>query len=154
MSATSEDAPADLPEQFQIRRDKRARLLADGRDPYPVAAGRTHTLAEVRAAYPDLPVDTSTDEVVAVAGRVIFARNSGKLCFATLQEGDGTSLQVMISLDGVGADALEAWKSDIDLGDIVSVHGTVISSRRGELSVLADSWRRSRCGRCPLRTRR
>ena len=140
MSATSEDAPADLPEQFQIRRDKRARLLADGRDPYPVAAGRTHTLAEVRAAYPDLPVDTSTDEVVAVAGRVIFARNSGKLCFATLQEGDGTSLQVMISLDGVGADALEAWKSDIDLGDIVSVHGTVISSRRGELSVLADSW--------------
>ncbi len=50
------------------------------------------------------------------------------------------SLQAMISLAGVGAEALEAWKSDVDLGDIVFVRGEVISSRRGELSVLADSW--------------
>ena len=77
---------------------------------------------------------------MAVAGRVIFARNSGKLCFATLQEGDGTQLQAMISLDRVGQEALDAWKTEVDLGDIVFVHGEVISSRRGELSVLADSW--------------
>jgi lysyl-tRNA synthetase, class II len=132
--------PADIPEQFRIRRDKRARLLAEGQDPYPVAIERTHTLAEVRAAHPDLPVDTATDDVVGVAGRVIFARNSGKLCFATLQDGDGTSLQVMISLDKVGQKALDDWKTDVDLGDFVYVHGNVISSRRGELSVLADSW--------------
>lgn len=130
----------DIPEQYRIRRDKRARLLAEGHDPYPVAVERTHTLAQVRAAHPDLPVDTATDDLVGVAGRVIFARNSGKLCFATLQEGDGTSLQVMISLDKVGQQSLDAWKADVDLGDIVYVHGNVISSRRGELSVLADSW--------------
>ncbi|OBB81891.1 lysine--tRNA ligase [Mycobacterium colombiense] len=130
----------DIPEQYRIRRDKRARLLAEGHDPYPVAVERTHTLAQVRAAHPDLPVDTATDDLVGVAGRVIFARNSGKLCFATLQEGDGTSLQVMISLDKVGQESLDAWKADVDLGDIVYVHGNVISSRRGELSVLADSW--------------
>ncbi|BCZ22514.1 lysine--tRNA ligase [Mycobacterium senriense] len=130
----------DIPEQYRIRRDKRARLLAEGHDPYPVAVQRTHTLAQVRAAHPDLPVDTATDDLVGVAGRVIFARNSGKLCFATLQEGDGTSLQVMISLDKVGRESLDAWKADVDLGDIVYVHGNVISSRRGELSVLADSW--------------
>ena len=135
------DAEADIPEQHRIRRDKRARLLAEGSDPYPVAVERTHTLAQVREAHPDLPVDTATDDLVGVAGRVIFARNSGKLCFATLQEGDGTTLQVMISLDKVGRDSLDAWKTDVDLGDIVSVHGNVISSRRGELSVLADSWR-------------
>jgi len=135
------DAEADIPEQYRIRRDKRARLLAEGSDPYPVAVERTHTLAQVREAHPDLPVDTATDDLVGVAGRVIFARNSGKLCFATLQEGDGTTLQVMISLDKVGRDSLDAWKTDVDLGDIVSVHGNVISSRRGELSVLADSWR-------------
>ena len=81
-----------------------------------------------------------TDDIVGVAGRVVFSRNSGKLCFATLQDGDGTQLQVMISLAGVGAEALEAWKADVDLGDIVFVHGDVISSRRGELSVMADSW--------------
>ncbi|OBJ17352.1 lysine--tRNA ligase [Mycobacterium colombiense] len=130
----------DIPEQYRIRRDKRARLLAEGHDPYPVAVERTHTLAQVRAAHPDLPVDTATDDLVGVAGRVIFSRNSGKLCFATLQEGDGASLQVMISLDKVGQQSLDAWKTDVDLGDIVYVHGNVISSRRGELSVLADSW--------------
>ena len=140
MSDAGEDAAADLPEQFRIRRDKRARLLAEGRDPYPVAVERTHTLAQVRAAHPDLAIDTATDDIVGVAGRVIFARNSGKLCFATLQDGDGTNLQVMISLDKVGQVALDAWKADVDLGDIVYVHGNVISSRRGELSVLADSW--------------
>lgn len=133
-------AADDIPEQFRIRRDKRARLLAEGRDPYPVAIERTHTLAQVRAAHPDLAIDSATDDIVGVAGRVIFARNSGKLCFATLQDGDGTQLQVMISLDKVGQVGLDEWKADVDLGDIVYVHGNVISSRRGELSVLADSW--------------
>ena len=141
---SSADTPpqddADLPEQLRIRRDKRARLLAQGHDPYPVAVPRTHTLAEVRARYPQLTADTTTGDVVGIAGRVVFARNSGKLCFATLQEGDGTQLQAMISLAGVGEEALAAWKSDVDLGDIVYLRGEVISSRRGELSVLADSW--------------
>jgi lysyl-tRNA synthetase, class II len=137
---TADSAATDIPEQFRIRQAKRERLLAEGRDPYPVEVERTHTLAEIRAAYPDLPVDSETGDVVAVAGRVVFARNSGKLCFATLQEGDGTQLQAMISLAKVGQDSLDRWKSDVDLGDIISVHGEVISSRRGELSVLADSW--------------
>jgi lysyl-tRNA synthetase class 2 len=136
---TPENDP-DIPEQFRIRQAKRDRLLAEGRDPYPVVVERTHTLAEVRAAFPDLPVDSQTGEAVGVAGRVVFARNSGKLCFATLQEGDGTQLQAMISLAEVGQESLDSWKADVDLGDIVFVHGQVISSRRGELSVLADSW--------------
>ena len=95
---------------------------------------------QIRAAYPDLETDATTGEQVGVAGRIIFLRNTGKLCFATLQEGDGTQLQVMISLAGVGEDALAAWKAETDLGDFVFVHGEVISSRRGELSVMADSW--------------
>jgi len=131
---------ADLPEQFRIRQAKRERLLAEGRDPYPVSVPRTHTLAEIRAAYPELAAGAETGDIVGVAGRVVFSRNSGKLCFATLQDGDGTHLQAMISLAGVGEQALEAWKTDVDLGDIVFVHGEVISSKRGELSVLADSW--------------
>jgi len=86
-----------------------------------------------------------TQEVVSVSGRVVFIRNTGKLCFATLQDGftmaeTGARLQVMLSLAEVGADSLESWKADIDLGDFVSVTGRVISSKRGELSVLATSW--------------
>jgi lysyl-tRNA synthetase class 2 len=139
-SAAAATSEPDIPEQYRIRQAKRARLLAEGRDPYPVEVPRTHTLAEIRQAYPDLAPDTATGDMVGVAGRVMFARNSGKLCFATLQEGDGTQLQAMISLAKVGQEALDKWKADVDLGDIVFVHGEVISSKRGELSVLADSW--------------
>ena len=99
----------DLPEQFRIRQDKRQRLLDEGHEPYPVTVARTHSLAEIRAAHPDLPADSSTGEIVGVTGRVVFARNSGKLCFATLQEGDGTQLLAMISLAGVGQEPLDAW---------------------------------------------
>ncbi len=140
VSSADTSNEADLPEQFRIRQAKRERLLAEGREPYPVEVHRTHTLAEIRAAYPELAADSTTGDVVGVAGRVVFARNSGKLCFATLQDGDGTQLQAMISLAGVGQESLDAWKADVDLGDIVFVHGEMISSRRGELSVLADSW--------------
>jgi len=131
----------DLPEQMRVRRDKRDRIIAEGIDPYPVEVPRTHTLAEVRAAHSDLPVDVATGEIVGVTGRVMFMRNTGKLCFASLREGDGTELQAMISLAGVGQDALSAWKADVDLGDHVFVHGEVITSKRGELSVMADGWR-------------
>jgi lysyl-tRNA synthetase class 2 len=131
----------DLPEQLRVRREKRARLLADGVDPYPVELPRTHTLRQIRETYSDLAPDTSTGDVVGVTGRVIFLRNTGKLCFATLQEGDGTELQAMLSLNKVGEDALSDWKSTADIGDHVFVLGEVITSRRGELSVLADEWR-------------
>src|SRR5690625_6789589 len=67
-------------------------------------------------------------------------RNTGKLCFATLQDGDGTQVQAMLSLAEVGEESLAAWKSDVDLGDFISVTGRVISSRRGEVSVMASEW--------------
>ncbi|HEX3812128.1 MAG TPA: lysine--tRNA ligase [Mycobacteriales bacterium] len=125
---------------MRVRREKLDRLRAAGTEAYPVGVPRTHTLAEIRAAHPDLPPDISTGEQVGIAGRVIFIRNTGKLCFATLREGAGTELQAMLSLDKVGAESLAAWKADIDLGDHVYIHGEVITSRRGELSVLADAW--------------
>ena len=128
-------------------------MLAGGHDPYPVAVPRTHTLREVRAAHPDLPADTATGDRVGVTGRVIFQRNTGKLCFATLREGDGTSLQAMLSLAGVGAEELARWKAEVDLGDHVFVEGEVITSKRGELSVMADRWAHGGQGLRPLPAR-
>jgi lysyl-tRNA synthetase, class II len=132
----------DLPEQMRVRRDKRERLVASGVEPYPVTVERTHTLARIRETYDgqQLPPDTSTGEHVAVAGRVIHLRNTGKLCFVRLREGDGTELQVMLSLADVGADSLASFKALVDLGDLLAVRGEVVSSRRGELSVRATSW--------------
>ncbi|MEV0944391.1 lysine--tRNA ligase [Micromonospora wenchangensis] len=134
------DPADDLPEQMKVRREKRDRMLAEGVEPYPVGFPRTSTLAEVRERYAELPTDTATGDRVSVTGRVIFVRNTGKLCFATLRDGDGTELQAMLSLDRVGAERLEDWKRLVDLGDHVGVTGEVITSRRGELSVLADEW--------------
>ena len=136
---SNEPQAPDLPEQMRVRREKRAEVLASGHEAYPVAVDRTHTLAQVRAAHPDLPPDTTTGDIVGVTGRVIFLRNTGKLCFATLREGDGTELQAMLSLASVGEE-LARWKASVDLGDHVFVHGEVITSRRGELSVMADGW--------------
>ncbi|GIJ34096.1 lysine--tRNA ligase [Micromonospora sediminimaris] len=134
------DPADDLPEQMKVRREKRDRMLADGVQPYPIGYPRTSTLSQLRERYADLPTDTATGDRVSVTGRVIFVRNTGKLCFATLRDGDGTELQAMLSLDRVGADRLEAWKRLVDLGDHVGVTGEVITSRRGELSVLAEQW--------------
>ena len=92
----------DLPEQLRIRREKRERMLERGVQPYPVELPRTHTPAEVRESHTDLPADTATGDIVGVTGRVMFIRNTGKLCFATLREGDGTELQAMPSLAQVG----------------------------------------------------
>src|SRR5436853_3282978 len=99
-----EESPAppddELPEQLRVRRAKLDRLRDAGIEPYPVAVPRTATLADVRAKNPDLPPDTMTGERVGITGRVIFFRNTGKLCFATLREGDA-ELQVMLSRDRV-----------------------------------------------------
>ena len=130
----------DLPEQIAIRMAKRERVLAAGHEAYPVRLPITHTITQVRENYPDLPVDSATGVTVAIAGRVMFQRNTGKLCFATLQAGNGDRVQVMLSLDKVGEERLEEFKEIVDLGDHLFVSGEVITSKRGELSVLVDEW--------------
>jgi lysyl-tRNA synthetase class 2 len=127
----------DVPEQILVRMAKRQRLRESGVDPYPPGFPRTHTISDVRKRYPDLAPDTGTGERVGVVGRVLLSRVGGKLCFATIRDGTA-EIQVMISADRVGEDALASWKRDVDLGDHIGVEGEVISSRRGELSVLAD----------------
>ncbi|GAA0544957.1 lysine--tRNA ligase [Paractinoplanes ferrugineus] len=144
------DPAEDLPEQMRVRRSKRERLLAEGMPPYPVNLPRTTTLKDLREKYAELPIDHATGDKVAVTGRLIFIRNGGKLCFATLRDGDGTEVQAMLSLDKVGEPALADWKQLVDLGDLVGIEGEVITSRRGELSVLADSWAMSAKALRPL----
>ncbi len=130
----------DLPEQLRIRREKREAIIARGSEAYPVAVARTTSLKAIRETHKDLGIDIATGVTESVVGRVIFKRDTGKLCFATIREGDGTELQAMLSLDKVGQESLDLWKSEIDLGDLVSVTGEVITSKRGELSILTSNW--------------
>lgn len=132
--------PSDVSEQMLVRMDKRAKLLERGEQAYPVGVARTHTLEEIRAKYPELEADTATGEIAGVTGRVVYVRNKGKLCFATLQSGSGVRLQIMLSFANIGEEALANWKSLVDLGDHVFIKGEIISSRTGELSIMAAEW--------------
>ena len=153
----TELAQHELSEQQRVRLEKRQRLLASGVPAYAISVPRTHTAASVHERWGGLAAGEETSDVVSVSGRVVFIRNTGKLCFATIQDGftladSGTRLQVMLSLAEVGEESLAAWKADVDLGDFVSVTGRVISSKRGELSVLAGEWRLASKALRPLPT--
>ncbi len=143
-NTTASQPEEDVFEQKAVRLAKRERLIAERTDAaggaFPVSLPITAQIKDLREKYADLEVDQTTGETAGVAGRVVFSRNTGKLCFATLQAGDGSRIQAMVSLASVGEESLKRWKELVDLGDHVFVQGEVISSRRGELSIMVEDW--------------
>ncbi len=144
MTDSPETSHEDVFEQKAVRLAKRDRLIAERADAaggaYPVTLPITDTIPELRERFGDLEAGDETGVTAAVAGRVVFSRNTGKLCFASLQAGDGSRIQAMVSLAAVGDEQLARWKELVDLGDHVFVKGEVISSRRGELSIMVSEW--------------
>ena len=118
-----------LPEQQRVRRAKLDRLRAQGIDPYPVTLP-AHPHAGARSGpRPATSRPTPrTGRTVSVVGRVMRKRDGGKLGFATLRDGSG-DLQVMVGADDVGAESLELWQHDVDLGDHLGVTGEVITTQ-------------------------
>ncbi|GGQ39869.1 bifunctional lysylphosphatidylglycerol synthetase/lysine--tRNA ligase LysX [Couchioplanes azureus] len=144
LDAGAETEPAVAPavvqsEQTQVRLAKLSVLRAEGIDPYPPGFARTHACGEVREAHAGLAPDTATGQRVSVAGRLVLQRDHGGVCFAMLRDASG-DLQVMLTVDRLGRQPLWQWRKSVDLGDHVGVTGEVVTSRLGELSVLADSW--------------
>ena len=139
--SNKEFGPLAHPEQVQMRVAKRAMMLKEGIQPYPVTLDVTATIEEVRAKYEGkLEAGDETEDVVGIAGRVLFLRNAGGLCFVQLSAGDGTKIQGMISKKEIGADSLKQFKQLVDLGDHLFIKGRVIASKTGELSVFATEW--------------
>ena len=141
---------AEVSEQKAVRLGKRDRLNELGLEAYPVAVPITDTIPAVRARFGELEADATTGVTVGLAGRIVHLRNTGKLCFASLQSGDGSRIQAMVSLAEVGEENLELWKELVDLGDHVFVSGEVISSRRGELSIMVKEWKMAAKAVLPL----
>jgi lysyl-tRNA synthetase class 2 len=140
MSEQPSTVVPDDRDQVAVRLDKLQRIRARGVEPYPVGYPRSVAIDTLRARYDGvLDADTAAGETVSVVGRILLLRTGGKLCFATIREGEA-EIQVMASLDRLGEESLALWKSDLDLGDHIGVTGEVITSRRGELSILAESW--------------
>jgi len=138
-AAAAAAAEQEMSEQKAVRLAKRERLLATG-EAYPVGVPVTDSIGAVRERHSGLEAGESSGEVVGLAGRVVHSRNTGKLCFASLQAGDGSRVQAMVSLAEVGEESLAAWKDLVDLGDHVFVKGEVVASRRGELSIMVTEW--------------
>ena len=137
-----QDPPVDLHTGSGLAAEKARRLgrveelRARGEEPYPYRFDRSHTLGEVRAAHGGIEPGTETDAEVTVAGRIMLKRDTGKLVFATVQD-RSDRIQLFISKAVIGDDGFADVK-ELDLGDWVGVHGTVMATRTGELSVKAD----------------
>jgi lysyl-tRNA synthetase class 2 len=122
------------PQDERARRlAKVAGLRAQGTEPYPVRFDRTHTTRELHDAYDGIDAGAEVADVVRIAGRILLVRRQGKLTFATVRDGTGT-VQLFVSRAAIG-DAAHAAFDDLDLGDWVGVEGTVMKTRKGELSV-------------------
>ncbi len=139
-SAETELSETEVFEQKAVRLAKRDRLNELGLGAYPVSVPINDTIGSIRARFDHLAADEKSGEIAAIAGRVVFLRNSGKLCFVQLQAGDGDRLQAMFSLGEIGEQSLALFKELVDLGDHLFVRGEIIASRTGELSIFVTEW--------------
>ncbi|HUF96585.1 MAG TPA: lysine--tRNA ligase [Ilumatobacter sp.] len=110
-----------------------AEIRDSGVEPYPYRFDRSHTLADVRGRWGDLEPGTETDDSVTIAGRLLLKRDTGKLIFGTVRD-RGDEVQLFISKAVIGDAGFDDAKQ-LDLGDWVGVLGTVMTTRKGELSV-------------------
>ncbi len=139
-SAATEHAATEQPiedDPIEVRRAKRAALIDEGIDPYGHAFERSHYISELNERYATLGDGDSTTDEVDVAGRIVAKRVQGKIAFLELQDPTGT-IQLFCRINTLGEDAFARCK-DLDVGDWVGVHGTMMRTRRGQLSVAADS---------------
>ncbi len=121
-----------------VRRAKREALIAAGRDPYGHAFAYSHHLADLAAQYEGLEDGASTSDEVKVAGRIMAKRDQGKLAFLELRDSSG-DMQLFCRINALGEDAFAELK-DLDVGDWIGVEGTMMRTKRGQLSVSVDSF--------------
>ncbi len=122
----------------EVRRAKRAALIEEGVDPYGHAFAVTHHVAELDELFSYLEDGDTTGDAVAVAGRVMAKRVQGKVAFLELQDATGT-IQLFCRINILGEKEFVQCK-DLDVGDLIGVHGTMMRTRRGQLSIAVESF--------------
>lgn len=123
---------------IQVRLAKRQSLIDSGVDPYGHAFERSHDIATLESAYSGLEDGESTEDAVSIAGRVMAKRVQGKIAFLELMDNSGT-IQLFCRINALGEDVFAAV-CDLDVGDWIGVHGMMMRTRRGQLSVAVDSF--------------
>lgn len=129
----------DLSEILQIRRDKLAKLVADGQNPFEITRfDKTHSSKQVVEGYVDhAEGEEYTPQIVTVAGRMVSRRIMGKASFCHILDGDGT-VQLYVKRDEVGEDVYAQFKT-WDIGDIIGGTGEVFRTHMGEISIRLTS---------------
>ncbi len=129
----------DINEILQIRRDKLAKLQAEGNNPFEITKfDKTHSSKQILDNFVD-PVEgeESQPQIVAIAGRMISRRIMGKASFCHILDGEGT-IQLYVKRDEVGEDVYAGFKT-WDIGDIIGGVGEVFRTHMGEISVKLKS---------------
>jgi lysyl-tRNA synthetase class 2 len=120
------------------RRRKLARLRERGDVVFPTRFDGRDEIATLHERFDALEAGAEAPGTYRVAGRVMSRREHGKLAFLTIKDGSG-HLQLFASLEALGAEAYERLL-DVDVGDFVGAEGTVLKTRRGELSLRPAAW--------------
>lgn len=122
-------------DQELVRREKAENIKKLGIDPYGQKFERTAYAEELKTKYQDIEHDAfeTMEDTATVAGRIMFIRKMGKASFFSIQDKTGT-IQVYISINDVGEETYNLFKT-ADLGDIVGVHGKVMKTKTGEVTI-------------------
>ena len=125
-------APATTDERA-MRLAEREALFAAGHNPYPEHSDVEDYVRDIERAHADLADGDTTDHVVKIGGRVMAKRGQGKIQFVVLRDPTG-DIQLFCRVNDMSE---EDWAtlSGLDRGDIIGVTGTVIRTKRGQLSV-------------------
>ena len=130
----------ELNDQFQVRRDKMARIAELGLDPFGQKFVRTHLAQEIITEFSELENEELEAKgiEVSIAGRIMTKRGKGKAGFAHIKDVSG-QIQIYVRKDAIGEDAYELFKM-ADLGDIVGIKGVVFKTKVGELSIKVNEF--------------
>lgn len=123
---------------IEVRKAKREALIAAGVDPYGHSIKRSHTVGELNEKYAHLEDGESTEDAVFIAGRIMAKRVQGKIAFLELRE-SGCDIQLFCRINALGEEAFAAL-CDLDVGDWIAVRGTMMRTKRGQLSVAVESF--------------
>ena len=129
---TEAEVEEKLAEQAQIRREKLAKLISEGNNPYEkVKYDVTANSKTVKENF-----ENFEGKEVSIAGRLMSRRIMGKASFSHISDRDGL-IQIYIKRDDVGEGDYMAYKKDYDIGDIVGIKGCVFKTQTGEISIHA-----------------
>jgi len=124
-------------EELRNERIRKIEILKEnGINPYPISVDREFTVFE---ALEDFTKLSKRKKPLTFAGRVMSFRDQGKLVFLNIDDGTG-SIQGMLKKDELGEDNFKLFTSTVDMGDFISLKGSLFTTKRKEKTILATDW--------------